>query len=260
MSMHAKTREEAGPTELGERIEAERNKRRMTKHELADAARCDVRTLYRAIKGKPVRSQTRRSICAVLNIDPETFARRVDVADDEHGGYTRHHYEACVGTFVAYRRSFTVANAIVKSAYRISWSDELNCLAFVEDQKFSSNQSEEANNYSQSGEVFISNAIGLLHFLTKFEGALRLVTLKRLDADSLRWGGVVLTQARGPYFHPSASPIYLRRADDSEFGLGAKIINASDPEFGEANTLLNEIDRDVASFAVGAKPITADGA
>lgn len=240
--------------QLGEYIDAERRKKRITQERLADASGCNVRTLRRVIRGQPVRFETINSICKVLKIDHESAIRRADVAGDEHGGYTLKHYEAYLGDFFAYRRSFTLPNALIRSKYQIAWDSERNCLAFKENQKLHQAQVEEASDYSQSGEIFISNTIGLLHLLTRFDGALRLVTLKRLDPESVTLGGIVLTQAQAPYFRPSVSPVLLRKITDRAISDEPKIIDGADPEYLEVNTLLVEIERNVASFATMAKP------
>jgi hypothetical protein len=191
----------------------------------------------------------------------EGIDRRPETANSEHGAYALHHYESYLGEFYAYRRSFTFPGTIIRSLYRITWSEERECLIFEEDQKYHSTRLQRDVDHSQSGEIYISNVTSLLHLLTKFEGALRLVTLARLDPEKRTMGGIVLTQAKEPfYYKPSVSPICLRKIDQPNEPLadgirGApKTMTPNDPDYAEASQLLIEVEQTVAGFALRGLP------
>jgi hypothetical protein len=167
--------------------------------------------------------------------------------------YSLHLYKSLLGFFHVYRRSFSYKDTLIRSVYEIAWNAQRSCLTFEEKQDFHSPQLQKGFDYSQSGDIFISNTIGLVHLLTKFSGALRLITLKQLDPERVTLGGIVLTQAQAPYYRPSASAIYFRKIAASDatntYQKAAKVIDASDPEYEDANVSLIEVERVVDSFA-----------
>src|SRR5262249_19835281 len=128
-------------------------------------------------------------------------------------------------------------------------------LAFREMQRYGSPDLKCMIDFSQDGEVFISNTTGLIHLLTKAEGSLRLVTLTKLRASDRVIRGVVLTQAQGDfYYQPSVSPIYFQAAKPhvplEELAQRIGPIQPGDPDYGYANATLNEIERKVGIFAL----------
>jgi transcriptional regulator with XRE-family HTH domain len=248
--------DETARAELGRRIEGARRKIGFTLVQLAARAGYDERTIRNVIKGRPTRPATVRDICKVLGVaidSPETKA--VEIADREHGGYTRNHFENYTGMFYAYRRSFSFPRNIIRSLYEFSWNGERGCLVFRETQHYDSPNLKQTIDFSQEGEVFISNMTGLIHLLTKAEGALRLVTLTKLRAADRVIRGVVLTQAQGEfYYQPSVSPIFFQAADKQasldELAQRAGPIQPGDPDYARIDAALTDIERRVGIFAL----------
>jgi transcriptional regulator with XRE-family HTH domain len=248
--------DETARAELGRRIDGARRKIGFTLVQLAARAGYDERTIRNVIKGRPTRPATVRDICKVIGIgvdSPET--KPVDIADQEHGGYTLNHFENYIGLFYAYRRSFSFPRNIIRSLYAFSWNGERGCLVFRETQHYDSPNLKQTIDFSQEGEVFISNMTGLIHLLTKAEGALRLVTLTKLRAADRVIRGVVLTQAQGEfYYQPSVSPIFFQAADKQasldELAQRAGPIQPGDPDYARIDAALTDIERRVAIFAL----------
>ena len=107
---------------------------------------------------------------------------------------------------------------------------------------------------SHAGGIHISPHTGLLHLLTTYQGALRLVTLTkfRMGDDKLR--GVILTQRdRDVFFQPAVSPIYLEklagRRKNSELEQLVGPFGPSDPTFEAVGRELAEIEASTVLFA-----------
>jgi transcriptional regulator with XRE-family HTH domain len=248
--------DDKGRIALGRRIEQARNKARLTLAQLAERAGYDERTVRNVIKGQKTRIATVEDICDVLQIRSvaDDKAKSSPIADEMHGGYTLKHFDDYIGRFHAYRRSFTFPKNLVRSLYEITWSDEQSCLVFTETQRYRSSEMQRTQDYSQQGEIFISNTIGLLHLLTREEGALRLITLTKLRLDDQALQGIVLTQAQGPfYYQPSVSPIFLRKLADADHQGEQPIgpIRPGDADYDEIDRALADIEKNIGIFALG---------
>jgi transcriptional regulator with XRE-family HTH domain len=247
--------DETARAEFGRRIDGARKKIGFTLVQLAQRAGYDERTVRNVIKGRPTRLTTLRDICKVIGIGLDAQEARVEIADKEHGGYTLNHFASYVGLFYAYRRSFSFPKNIIRSLYEFAWNDERGCLVFREAQHYDSPNLKQTIDFSQDGEVFISNMTGLIHLLTKAEGALRLVTLTKLRVADRAIRGVVLTQAQGEfYYQPSVSPIFFQ-AVDTKASLDALAqragpIQPGDPDYQRINAALTDIERRVGIFAL----------
>jgi transcriptional regulator with XRE-family HTH domain len=249
--------DETARLDLGRRIDGARKKIGFTLVQLAARAGYDERTIRNVIRGRPTRPATLRDICKVIGVSLDTreAAKRVEIADKEHGGYTLNHFQGYIGLFYAYRRSFSFPRNIVRSLYEFAWNGERGCLVFRETQHYDSPNLKQTIDFSQDGEVFISNMTGLIHLLTKADGALRLVTLTKLRPADRVIRGVVLTQAQGEfYYQPSVSPIFLQAVDKQasldELAQRAGPIQPGDPDYQRINAALTEIGRRVAIFAL----------
>lgn len=255
--MSAGELDEAAREQLGRRIDDARKKIGYTLVQLAQRAGYDERTIRNVIKGRPTRVATLRDICKVVGIGVEAGLadKPVEIADKDHGGYTRNHFESYIGLFYAYRRSFSFPKNIIRSLYEFTWNGERGCLVFREVQQYESPNLKRIMDFSQEGEVFISNMTGLIHLLTKAEGSLRLITLTKLRATDRMIRGVVLTQAQGEFYHqPSVSPIFFQAADTNasfdELAGRAGPIQPGNPDYQRINAALADIERRVAIFAL----------
>jgi hypothetical protein len=225
---------------------------------LAEDAKCNVRTIRNFFNGKSVREETTRRIAAVVGVN--LISERLEAqtgsnsADVEHGLYSEDLVRSYIGYFYAYRRSFSIADNLVRALFKLEWDAKRACLTFQEFQTYHSSHLARRVHYDQRGDVFISNTIGLVHLLTVQEGAVRLITLTRLHHDENYMRGVVLTQSEWPdHFQPSVSPIFFRKilvAQDIE-RLVEQVgpIDPRDPTYPEINRILIHTEDAVAKFA-----------
>lgn len=205
------------------RVRLEMARASLTREALAERADCKERTLGNLLAGQRVRDATVAKVARVLGIDiadlidaPEgPAAGRTDDgrAGPEYGGYLLEAHEAYLGTYVAYRHVFSDRPELFRSVFEIDWDDELFRLRFFELQRFRGSDRQDVTS-SHAGGIYISPHTGLLHLLTTFQGALRLVTLNKFRLGDTRLRGVILTQShRDVYFQPAVSPIYLEKLE-----------------------------------------------
>lgn len=133
----------ASRSPLARRVDSARRQRGYSLKELARQAGYDDRTIRNFMDGKPIRPRTKIDICAAVGIDVKSErgskrAKRVSVADSEHGAYTKELFRDYIGSFFAYRYSFQTQENLVRSLYDVFWSDEANCLRFRETHRYRS--------------------------------------------------------------------------------------------------------------------------
>lgn len=242
---------------LGLRIEAERNRRGFKLKDLAYKAGCGEKTLRNAIAGKHVSGRIIAEICFVLGMNVEE-AKPISISDQDHGSYTRDNFSDYIGRYFVYRRSFSFPRNIVRSVFNILWSDTGNVLQFQENQRYDSKELDTLVDHSQSGEIFISNTIGLLHFVTKAKGAIRLITVSKHrlnDPKDLTMQGIVLTQAKRPmHYLPSAAAIIFERISPEvsieEINKGCCVLRPKDFQYEKYHRALTDVELHVVSFAL----------
>jgi transcriptional regulator with XRE-family HTH domain len=249
------------------RVRLEMAKSGLTRESLAGKAACKERTLGNLLAGQPVRDATVAKIARVLGIDLEDLiAPSAPVpaqtpatappdrrAGAEYGGYLLSAYDNYIGTYFAVRRVFSGRNELVRSVYEIDWDDELSRLRFFELQRFRG-ASDKPVSSSHAGGIHISPHTGLIHLLTTYQGALRLVTLTKFRLGDNRLRGAILTQRdRDVFFQPAVSPIYLEKVEtrkkNSEIERMIGPFGPTDPGFRVAHEELSAIERDTVMFA-----------
>jgi hypothetical protein len=221
-----------------------------------------------------VRDATIAKVARVLGIDLEDFldgrpggvdgrGGSVDAGRDEarapaeYGGYLLSAYAHYIGTYFAYRRVLSDRNELFRSVYEIDWDEELSRLRFFELQRFRV-ASDRTVSSSHAGGVHISPHTGIIHFLTTFQGALRLVTLSKFRTGEDKLRGLILTQRdREDFYQPAVSAIFLekmrakRKNSELERLVGA--FGADDPAFAAASEEIASIERS-AVFIAGMRP------
>jgi transcriptional regulator with XRE-family HTH domain len=242
--------DDAARFELGRRIQHECHRLRITQKVLADRAGYDEKTIRNIFRGIRVRPAILEDVCKCLSLTVDSSS--TTSAKAKYGGYTRIQVEEYEGRFLAYRRSFSIPANLVRSLYEFSWNDERGCLTFHETQKYAT---EVQAPLDLSGEVFISANIGLLHLVTVFNGAVRLITLTRMRPDTLAMRGSVQTQAQDEFFfRPAISPIVMQKCHPAigvdQIASMVGPVLPTDPEYQRLNTALNEIENKVVTFAV----------
>jgi transcriptional regulator with XRE-family HTH domain len=241
---------------LGERIKAENLKRGLNLKTLSHDAKCSPKTLSKVFKGELVNEGIVQRICAVLQI--RTDARKSsEVSDEDHGSYSLDSFSDYVGMFFAYRRGFTHSENFLRSAFNIRWDHAEGYLVFSEYQKYFSKKSDEPVDNSQVGEIYFSHEIGLVHFLTKHKGAIRLITVSKLqngDVANSRMSGIVLTQERHEIYHqPTSAAIFFEKAEKiplEKFQTSAGVIEPADSRYEEIKSKIENVEKKVANFAL----------
>ena len=248
--------DEVARVDLGRKLQRECHSQRITQKILADRAGYDEKTIRNIFRGIRVRPGCLEDVCAVLKVNISQV--RPVHRSNEHGGYSKTQIEEHLGIFLSYRRSFSIPENILRSVFEFSWNEERECLEFRELQEYVSSETRTSINFSQSGDVYMSASVGLLHLLTKHNGALRLITLTRLRLNDLTMRGSVLTQAQDEFFYrPSVSPIVMQRCNpqiDLET-LSKQIgpVRCGDGEYSRLNKALLDVEERLANFATAAK-------
>jgi hypothetical protein len=189
-------------------------------------------------------------VCAALKI-------QVENGDEDHGGYVFENFKDYVGHYYVFRRR-RFPNNIVRSAFDVSWNEKRGCLIFEEHQRYHSQETHTDNDYSQSGEVFYSHEIGLLHFVSRFKGAVRLMTVSkfsRSNPSDLVLRGIVLTQTNTQaQYQPFAAAVIFKKVGKltgDHLTHGAKSYHPPDLEYEQLNQELLDVERHLAIFALG---------
>lgn len=98
--------------------------------------------------------------------------------------------------------------------------------------------------------MFVSNSLGLVYFLTKYEGALRLLVLTKLHHDEMTMSGAVVTATERPnHFEPAASPIFLKKTgSDTSHDLANLIglIKPTDDDYQDMKKILGQVETNMA--------------
>ena len=251
------------------RIRLEMAKAGLTREALAEKAACKERTLGNLLAGQTVRDQTVAKIARVLGIDLEDVvgngmgpehhkpAASDGRAGDEYGGYSLSAYESYLGTYIAYRRVFSDRNELFRSVYEIDWDEEQHRLRFFELQRFRGANDRPVSS-SHAGGIYISPHTGIMHMLTTFQGALRLVTLAKFRIGDNRLRGAILTQSeRDMFFQPATSAIFLEKLavkkKNSELEKLVGPFGPTDAAFKSATAELSHIESSTVYFA-GLRP------
>ena len=247
------------------RVRLEMAKVGLTREGLAERAACKERTLGNLLGGQAVRDATIAKIARVLGIDLEDLIETppdrepaspssTGRAGEDYGGYLLSAYEDYVGTYVAIRRVFAATNELYRSVYEIDWDEEQSRLRFFELQRFRGANGQPVVS-THAGGIYISPHTGMLHLLTTFQGALRLVTLTRFRRGDDKLRGAILTQRdRDDFFQPAVSAIYLEKLSvkrkNSELEKLVGAFGKTDAAFRMASEELAAIEK-TTLFAAG---------
>lgn len=238
--------------------------------ELADHASVSDGVIGKVLAGKSVHNNTLIKIARVLGIDidgmtsPLQFSEgHQDQADEAHGAYLRSEVEELIGRYLGYRRTFDGGRDLFRTMYEFHWSAENSRLQFIETQRV--RRPDKTVVVAHAGGIHLSRRFGLVQLLTRYQGALRLVTLHRPQLGDSDLRGVMLTQAErkanaGPsYYVPGISPLYLQRCADPAVALDLEklcgIVPKGEPDFDKASAELKSIDEHyVAGLAQACRP------
>lgn len=235
--LNEKQRELIG-TYLRERMELHA----MTQDKAAGFLDIDPRTLRKVLLGDSLTVPRLQKLAELLDFDLEDLERLTSSSPHEipqesleFGGYPFHSVERYIGDYIMVRHSLGEDDNLHCSLLQIEWSVDRGALSYKEIDKFTSDRGR-PRDYSQTGMVFVSADIGLFHFMTKWRGALRLITASKLRPNTNMMYGLVLTQADQRFgYIPATSPIIIHKVDETshpdEFESGP--ISSDHPKYNE---------------------------
>ncbi|MBV9829410.1 MAG: helix-turn-helix domain-containing protein [Alphaproteobacteria bacterium] len=240
---------------LGQAIRKKRESIGWTQEKLAGQSGYSDKVIRNIEHGARTRLQTIKNICQALGLPEDLYGISGNaISGAKYGAYNLSHYADYVGIYFGFRRGLSIQSNFLRTVYEIAWSPAKGCLEFFEDHKYTSSTGRKID-FSQNGEIYINNDIGLLHLLTCDHGAMRLITLAKLrrDDNHIILEGVVLTQLRSAHhFSPAVSPIYLKKTEDvqtrSEVASLIGPISPADELYAEVATYIEEVEREVAYF------------
>ncbi len=221
-----------------------------TQVKLAEVSGYDERTVRNILNAKEVKPQTRHDICTAVGISIGAVNQEDDpIASIQLGGYSKASVDIYIGYYSVYRRSFTTKDEIVKSYCKVIWSTEENCLLFEELDYGSRHNAPEI---LHSGTVYFALDTALVHFLTTDRGALRIITLTRINMQDRLMRGVIMSQVdKVSFYQPTASPIFLKLLGehlDEENMLQTGYIAKDTMEYSTASDELQEIEKNILKF------------
>lgn len=216
----------AEKTALGTRIRECLEEQGLTQEYLAAELNVDPRTVRNMLSGRSLTVPRVKRIGEIFETDVWAVLRRSeDGADgagsetaviEEFGGYPRHSVERYEGEYIAVRHSLGENPNLHCSFYSLEWDAGKQALHFEESNKFIG-QGKRPRDYSQGGHVHISPDIGLLHLMTCWRGAIRLITLSKMRLTSGIMYGALLTQSDQKFgFMPATTPIVFQKLDRSQ--------------------------------------------
>lgn len=235
--MSGKGKGASEPNELGARIREGMARRRMSRLQLADAARLSVSTLEKGLSGeRPF------SIATLIRIEDAIGIRlRAPSATPgakaaaELGAYRREGVEWLTGTYLTLRPGFEKPDTINAYLIEISWNDEGGHLAFSERQRADAH-------FAQKGVVSMPFQSGYIYLVTNELGQYRLMILGRPSIAGNMYGLLsTLRSARGGRLTPVAAPVALLRWDMER--KGAPALGQIGPESDAFAEYRREIDR-----------------
>jgi transcriptional regulator with XRE-family HTH domain len=199
-------------TKIREGLEA----KGLTQDYLAALLGVDPRTIRNMLSGKSLTVPRLNQIGSDLEINFDTLETSEKKLEVDCGGYPKHSIEKYLGNYVAIRHSLDASPNLHCSFYTFDWHEEKQAIRFSEENKFIGSN-DRPRNYSQGGLVHISPDIGLLHLMTSWRGAVRLITLSKLRLDSQMMYGALLTQSDQRFgFMPAMTPIAFRKIEDAQ--------------------------------------------
>jgi transcriptional regulator with XRE-family HTH domain len=238
---------------LGQAIRKQRETLEWTQQQLADKAGYSDKIIRNMEHGQRTKLQTVRDVCKALGLPENIYEVSASIiADRKYGSYNLDHYAEYIGIYFAFRRSLTTNMNFLRTVFEIAWSKPKRCLEFIEEHRYTANNGRIVD-FTQRGDIYINNEIGLLHLVTSEEGAIRLITLSKLRRDDHTLEGVVLTQLRNMHhYSPAVSPIYLQKAESvinrSEVASLAGPIAPTHELYPTVAAYIDEVEREVAYF------------
>ena len=229
-------------------IERARLEKGWTKRQLAEKAGYDEKTLYNLLSGGEVQDRTVFEFCQALGIAVPAVAKKLEVAEDRLGGYSRSIYSEYEGSYRIYRPSFSRPDRIYRYAMDIAWDEAGSGFTFVAWYKV--DPKEPTGFKAHRGPVSISAVTNLVHFVVTFRGSVRLVTVTKMrTVDGIMRGSMATHVEDLNFFRPTLSPIIIRKADEAHGApTGIGLIDDSDAEWDFASEQLALTEKSVLNL------------
>ena len=201
--------------EVAQRIREGLAKKRLSRQQLADAARLSLSTLEKGLSGE------RRLTPATLVRLEEALGIRLRTADPaavpmqaapDLGGYNKEGVGWLIGTYLALRPSFELADAVHAYLIHIDWDNDRGHLSFGESGRADAR-------FSQRGVVSMPYQSGHVYLVTNEHGQFRTLTLGRPSIGGDMHGLLTTLRAgRGSRLTPVSAPIALLRQSEAQAG------------------------------------------
>lgn len=235
--------------------------KKLTKSLVAEKTGYDEKTIRNLIQGDNVRDQTVIDVCSFLGIEPklENDIENVACADDEYGGYLRTTHADYEGFFYLYRRSFSEYGRIYREVVEIKWDDTEE--KFVFSDYYDVDPSGTSGPRSHVGSVYMSSYTSLIHFVTTYQGSVRVLTLTRMRQGNGIMRGCLMTQCEDiNFFQPTITPIILKKqkfidlSSDAEAHIKLLDSTCDDYKFAQEQLLICENKVVKSQFGTSSNP------
>lgn len=235
--------------EVSERIREGLARRRMSRLQLADAARLSVSTLDKGLSGeRPFTLATLIRIEDALGVKlrrapPPTASAQ---ASADLGAYRREGVDWLIGTYLTLRPSFEHRDRVYAYLTEIRWNDEAGHLAFSEMQRIDAS-------FAQKGAVSMPYQSGHIYLVTNEHGQYRLATLSRPSIEGHMYGLLATLRVdRGGRLTPVATPIALIRWDKARQGAPALgLIGEDHPSYADYRRETRRVCEEEFSALIG---------
>jgi transcriptional regulator with XRE-family HTH domain len=203
---------------IAARVREELARRRLSRQALADLAKISISTLEKALAGRrPFTLATTIRLEEALGATLRAPVRGPPpgLAPETLGAYSRPAVAWLEGEYLTLRPSFEAPGAVYAYRTEIAWDEASSSLVFRE-------AGRQDADFTQKGQVSLSNQSGHIYLVTNVQGQFRLITLGRPAIGGEMCGVLATLQAgHGSHLTPAAAPIALvpmRRVTDAAFG------------------------------------------
>lgn len=191
-------------------------RRRLSRQQLADAAKISLSTLEKALAGRrPFTLATLVRLEQATGAPLRPVGRPRGEAPDSLGAYSRAGAAWLEGDYRTLRPSFEEAGAVYAYRTAIAWDEAASCLVFRESARLDAA-------FTQTGEVSLPHQSGHIYLHTNYRGQFRIATLGRPSITGALFGLLsTLHSGSGGHLSPIAVPIVLtplHGATDARFG------------------------------------------
>lgn len=215
---------------VAERVREALARRRMSRQQLADAARISVSTLEKALAGsRPFTLATTLRLEQSLGVElrPHAAGAGHASAPESLGAYSHEAVRWLEGVYLTLRPSFEEAGSVYAYLTEIVWEPARHHLVFREASRLDAA-------FAQSGVVSVATKSGQIYLHTNEQGQMRLAVLGRPTISGALYGLLTTLQVgSGTQLTPIASPFALTPVTGLGFEPALGRIGPANPRHGE---------------------------